>query len=83
MISEIGPNFLSRVAPLPLRSKNSKEHFPASENSRDIDEKRRFGDRSRGINKEDPIGSSREKELVRGLAGNGDGETYLTNGEVH
>ena len=44
---------------------------------------RRFGDRSRGINKEDPIGSSREKKLVRGLAGDGDGETYLTNGEVH
>lgn len=41
-------------------------------------------DRWRGRNKEDPIRCSREKKkLVRGLAGDGDGETYLTNGEVH
>lgn len=42
--------------------------------------KKRGGKRRKGIRSRGP---SREKKLVRGLAGDGDGETYLTNGEVH
>lgn len=51
---------------------------------KEMKEKRKKGEKKGEEEEGDPIeGPSREKKLVRGLAGDGDGETYLTNGEVH